>query len=642
MHESIFLAVLFPLVGFLLNALFSSMKFIKSGESGKEFFVGAFSTLMIVLPFVIAVGVFFELQSLPASEQKFVVNVYEWFKAGAMTVGVSYQLDSLSVLMMLVVTGVGSLIHLYSIGYMHGDEGFARFFSYLNLFIFAMLNLVLADNMALMFLGWEGVGLCSYFLIGFWYDRKFEGVGIETTTDAANKAFMLNRVGDFAMLGAMFLIFQKIGSLTFESILSQLSAFDQTHLFWIALLVFIGCTGKSAQIPLFTWLPDAMAGPTPVSALIHAATMVTSGIYLIARLSPLFMLAPDVMTLVAIIGAATAIIAASIAVVQNDIKKILAYSTVSQLGYMFLALGVGATTAAMFHLVTHAFFKACLFLGSGSVIHALHEEQDVRQMGGLQKVMPSTGTTFLIGAIALSGFPLTAGFFSKDEMLAKTFASGNVALYAVGIVTAALTAFYSMRAYALTFLGDARWAHDKHPHESGATMTIPLWILAALSLVGGVIGLPAVIQEHNWIHGWLSRSQIVEKEMTMAHSTEWILLALSSAVAIGGLGFAYSIYTKKQTAAASQNGFYNLLLNKYYIDELYNALFVKPVRFVSEKILPTLDAALINGVLNGVGTSFISIARSLKVWQSGVAQNYALAIIAGLVAILSYLMLKQP
>ncbi len=630
----IFISVFLPLVGFLLSSLFSLTKFIGHHESGKEKIVGFLSTLMIAIPFVIFAVLFASF-----SGEAQTATLYEWFAAGAMSIKISYQLDSLSLLMAMIVTGVGSLIHLYSIGYMHGDEGFARFFAYLNLFIFAMLNLILADNMVLMFLGWEGVGLCSYLLIGFWYDRKFDGVGIETTTDAANKAFIMNRIGDFAMLVAMFLIFQKISALDYNAILSQKEAFDSTHIFWITLLIFIGCTGKSAQIPLYTWLPDAMAGPTPVSALIHAATMVTSGIYLTARLSPLFVMSPDTMNLIAVVGITTAFIAATIGLAQNDIKKVLAYSTVSQLGYMFLALGVGAFGSAIFHVTTHAFFKACLFLGSGSVIHALHEEQDIRKMGGLAKVMPQTNATFLVASLALAGFPLTAGFFSKDDVLAKTFESGNYLLWGVGLVTAFITAFYTMRLYTLTFLGEARYNTDKHPHESPALMTAPLWILGVLSLIGGAIGLPAVIQEQNWIQSFLSSSVASVQAHHLEHSTEWILLGVSSVVAILGLAVAFNIYSKTKVEGEPK-GVAKMLYHKYYIDELYDALITKSFQYIATRWLAPIDNRVLDGLVNGVGSSIVGLGSALKRWQTGVAQNYALVITIGLILLVGYISLS--
>ncbi|NTW49364.1 MAG: NADH-quinone oxidoreductase subunit L [Chlorobiales bacterium] len=639
MHEFIFLTVLFPLIGFLINGYLNLKGFTKNKDAGRESIVGFFSTAMILLPFFIIAGTFIEfLQN--ASHEGIVVPVYEWFSAGNLSVSVAYRVDTLSLLMGLVVTGVGSLIHLYSIGYMHGDEGFSRFFSYLNLFIFSMMNLILAENMVLMFLGWEGVGLCSYLLIGFWYDRKFDGVGLTWTGDAANKAFIVNRVGDFAMLAAMFLIFQTLGTLSIGEILSGKTAFDQQTIFWITLLIFIGCTGKSAQIPLYIWLPDAMAGPTPVSALIHAATMVTSGIYLVSRLSPLFLYSPDTMQLIAIVGVLTALVAGTIGLVQNDIKKVLAYSTVSQLGYMFLALGIGAFSTAIFHVVTHAFFKACLFLGSGSVIHAMHEEQDIRKMGGLRKVMPATSATFLLASFALAGFPLTAGFFSKDAILAQAFGAHQYLLYGIGIFTAATTAFYTMRLYTLTFLGEPRWEKGHHPHESGPLMTFPLWVLGILSLVGGLIGLPPVLQEHNWIDGWLS-SSVAGAEFHLSHTTEWALIIVSGVVSVISLYVSYVIYTQKlefaTTFRSSLSGLHALFFNKYYIDELYEKAIVRPIQSISEQGLFWFDKFIIDGAVNGIGSTFMSLGHAFKKLQTGQTQSYALAITLGLVIIIFYI-----
>jgi NADH-quinone oxidoreductase subunit L len=665
MQNYIFLTVLFPLAGFLINSLFGITNFLNWKSKEREAVVGGFATLAIFIPFLIVASIFVGMLGHEHHEAV-IVKVYDWLNVGFLNVGVSYQIDTLSILMALIVTGVGSLIHLYSIGYMHGDPDFYRFFSYLNLFIFSMMNLILADNFALMFLGWEGVGLCSYLLIGFWYDRKFEGVAITSTNDAAKKAFITNRIGDFAMLGAMFLIFQTLGVLDFNTVIANApKLMNPQTTFWVTLLIFIGCTGKSAQIPLYTWLPDAMAGPTPVSALIHAATMVTSGIYITARLSPLFLQSPDTMQIIAVTGACTALLAGTIGLVQNDIKKVLAYSTVSQLGFMFLALGVGAFKTAIFHVMTHAFFKACLFLGSGSVIHAMHEEQDIRRMGGLRKYMPATSTTFFIASLALAGFPLSAGFFSKDDILGKAFASEHYVLWGIGIFTAFLTAFYTMRLYVLTFLGDERYAHkatahgshghdahgehDEHahggvPHESSALMTIPLWILAALSLVGGFLGLPAVVQEHNLIDSWLESSVAEGAGLDASHATEWGLIVLSSVIAIAGLYISYIVYTKRlEIAEAAKKNLkliYNTLLRKYYADEFYEAVVVKPVQAVSEQGLWPFDKTVIDGFVNLLGKTFMGLGGLFRKVQTGVAQNYAVGITVGLVLILTYIVLR--
>ncbi|MDP2363256.1 MAG: NADH-quinone oxidoreductase subunit L, partial [Ignavibacteria bacterium] len=460
MRELIYLTVVLPLVGFLINGIFGSR--IKN-----EKLIGIIGSGVIGISFLIALGALLETIALPVDQRQKIVTLFSWLSVGNLDVSFAYQVDQLSLVMSLIVTGVGFLIHVYSIGYMHGDKSFWRFFAYLNLFIFAMMNLILADNFVLLFLGWEGVGLCSYLLIGFWYDRKFEK---STTSDAAKKAFVVNRIGDFGFLLGMFLIYMTFGSLNFNEVFSRAVSINVSTVTFgfIAIFLFIFETGKSAQIPLFVWLPDAMAGPTPVSALIHAATMVTAGVYMVARTSIIFASAPDILMVVAIIGALTAFFAATIGIVQNDIKKVLAYSTVSQLGYMFLAMGMGAFSAGIFHLMTHAFFKALLFLGAGSVIHAMHHEQDIQKYGGLKKYMPRTYLTFLIAALAISGIPPLSGFFSKDEILWYSFANGNMFFWILGAGTAMMTAFYMFRLYILTFEGKERFGHDKHPHESPA------------------------------------------------------------------------------------------------------------------------------------------------------------------------------
>ena len=528
--------IIIPFVGFLLNGFLGK-------KINSEKISGTIGSLAVFIPFAIAVGIFFEMLNSPIEERSRIIHLFDWISVGSLSIPFALQIDQLSLLMTLIVTGVGFLIHVYSIGYMHGDKGFWRFFTYLNLFITMMLFLVLGNNFLLMFLGWEGVGLCSFLLIGFWHDRKFEvgGADKETsmTTDAAKKAFVVNRIGDFGFLIGMFLIYTLFGTLTFTDVFSKAATLQSgsSIMFWITLCLFIGATGKSAQIPLFVWLPDAMAGPTPVSALIHAATMVTSGIYMIARCSILFALAPETMNIVAIVGISTAVFAATIGLVQNDIKKVLAYSTVSQLGYMFLALGVGAFTAGIFHVMTHAFFKALLFLGSGAVIHAMHEEQDIQKMGGLKKYLPITFITFLIGTIAISGIPPFAGFFSKDEILWKAYSQGNIVLWLLGAIGAALTAFYMFRLVSLTFENKSRFdSHHTHPHEAPKTMTIPLIILAVLSIVGGFVGIPESLGGGNAIEKFLE--PIFEKaEFRLplhhegSHTMEYILMIVSVAIA---------------------------------------------------------------------------------------------------------------
>ncbi|MGB5287213.1 MAG: NADH-quinone oxidoreductase subunit L, partial [Ignavibacteriaceae bacterium] len=499
MIDLIYLTVLLPLLGFLFNGLLGPK--IKN-----EKVIGILGSGVIGLAFIIAVGALFETLALPVDQRLTVVTLFQWIDVAGLNISFAYQVDQLSLVMSLIVTGVGFIIHVYSIGYMHGDKSFWRFFAYLNLFIFAMMNLVLADNFLLLFLGWEGVGLCSYLLIGFWYDRKFEK---STTSAAGLKAFVVNRIGDFGFLLGMFLIYSTFGSLIFTDVFSRAISFGvPEHIFTlIAIFLFIGATGKSAQIPLLVWLPDAMAGPTPVSALIHAATMVTAGVYMVARCSIIYASAPTAMMVVAAVGVFTAFFAATIGLVQNDIKKVLAYSTISQLGYMFLALGAGAFSAGIFHVMTHAFFKALLFLGAGSVIHSMHEVQDIRQYGGLKKYMPITYGTFLVAATAISGIPPLSGFFSKDEILWYSYANLGIVFWAIGVITAILTAFYMFRLYFMTFEGKEKFDHHKqHPHESPKLMTVPLIVLGILSAIGGFIGIPEIFSgEHgNLFHTWLA------------------------------------------------------------------------------------------------------------------------------------------
>lgn len=664
------LIILFPLAGFLINGL------IGLGSDSfrqKKMLIGTVSNLAVFVPFIIA---FYFFINMGQGSEPLFLELFTWIEAGSFHVDVAYQVDQLSILMTLIVTGVGFLIHLYSIGYMWDDEGYWKFFAYLNLFIFAMLNLVLADNLLLMFLGWEGVGLCSYLLIGFWYTEM-------KNSAAAKKAFIYNRVGDFAFLIAMFMVFQHVGSLRFETILADLSAIPDGDIFWIGLLMLIGATGKSAQIPLFVWLPDAMAGPTSVSALIHAATMVTSGIYLISRLSPMFVMSPEIMMIIAVVGALTAIIAATIALAQNDIKRILAYSTVSQLGYMFLALGSGAFTAALFHVLTHAFFKACLFLGSGSVIHTmehveheLHDEgkdvhfdtQDMRFMGGLKKYMPSTYKTFLIATVAIAGIPPLAGFFSKDEILAFTFNAGfseyagalYFVLWGVGMVTAFLTAFYMFRLTFGTFGGEFKLpgkikeavGAEKYLHESPKTMTIPLWTLGGLSIVGGFLGVPNFLlstfthqEEHiNLLHNWLLTTTATV-DLTLAHFTEWMLMIISILVAVGGFYVAYRMYgsgatEESDTKLASRfGGLYQTWKEKYSFDEAYEGWIVHPLVRFSDKGLAKFDMKIVDGFVNTIGGVVRLFGSVFRYVQTGVASSYALALVVGVIIVLSLLIL---
>jgi NADH-quinone oxidoreductase subunit L len=559
--------------------------------------------------------------------------------------------DQLSIIMALIVTGVGFLIHVYSIGYMHGDKGFWRFFSYMNLFIFAMMNLILSDNFVLLFLGWEGVGLCSYLLIGFWYDKNFEK---GTTGDAAKKAFIVNRIGDFGFLLGMFLIYLTFGSLNFSEVFSRSASFNipVSTFNFIALFLFIGAVGKSAQIPLFVWLPDAMAGPTPVSALIHAATMVTAGVYMVARCSIIFASAPAILTVIAIIGAFTAIFAASIGLVQNDIKKILAYSTISQLGYMFLAMGVGAFTSGIFHVMTHAFFKALLFLGAGSVIHSMQEEQNIQHFGGLKKYMPQTYFTFLIAALAISGIPPLSGFFSKDDILLNTYANGQYILWFIGFATAILTAFYIFRLYFLTFEGKERFGSQKHPHESPKLMTIPLIVLAILSAIGGFIGIPAIFagENGNLFERWLEPvfKSANTKMMTYGVHSNLEEIALMSITVIGAamsIYFARYVYLKNPRFALNVStkfkGLYNLLLNKYFVDELYDAAIVNPIAKGSDRFLWRFtDVAVIDGFVNGTASLIIFISGKIRKIQTGVTQFYAVIMMLGIVIALFWIIMS--
>jgi NADH-quinone oxidoreductase subunit L len=534
---------------------------------------------------------------------------------------------------------------------MHGDKGFWRFFAYMNLFIFAMMNLVLADNFLLLFLGWEGVGLCSYLLIGFWYTRKYEK---GTTSEAAKKAFIVNRIGDFGFLIAMFLIFMTFDSLNFQDVFSKLEIFSVSPkvINYIALFLFIGAAGKSAQIPLYVWLPDAMAGPTPVSALIHAATMVTAGVYLVARCSIIYASAPVILSLISVIGLLTAFFAATIGIVQNDIKKVLAYSTISQLGYMFLAMGVGAFSAGIFHLMTHAFFKALLFLGAGSVIHALHDKQDIQHYGGLKNYMPTTFITFLLAALAISGFPGLSGFFSKDEILWSSFTHGSFFLWLVGVITALMTAFYMFRLVSLTFFGKERFGHDVHPHESPKLMTIPLVILAFLSVVGGYVGIPEIFSgvDGNLIHRWLepvfsNAERKLEYFGTHTHFEEILLMTISLIGVLASLRFAYFVYTRKIDIANyfvnKYKTIYKLLWNKYYIDEIYEAVVVQPIRKGSESFLwKFTDNKIIDGVVNGTAKLIDNIGGVIRHLQTGIAQFYALIMILGIAVALLWIILS--
>ena len=642
MSEYLWLIPGLPLLGFLLNGLL--------GRRLGKTFVSLAGPGLIGASFVISLLAFVEMLDAPG--QALTQNLYTWIEAGSFSVPVAFVVDRLSGLYILIVTGVGFLIHLYSVGYMGDEEEYAywRFFSYLNLFVFFMLLLVLGDSFLLLFVGWEGVGLCSYLLIGYYFKKN-------SAASAAKKAFVVNRIGDFGFIVATLLIFVTFGTLEIAAVNAQAAAKLQVGgalVTVITLMVFLAATGKSAQIPLYTWLPDAMEGPTPVSALIHAATMVTAGLYVVARLSHLFVLAPTTMFVIAIIGAATAFFAATMGLAQNDIKRVLAYSTVSQLGYMFLAMGVGAFRVGIFHVMTHAFFKALLFLGSGSVIHAMHHEQDMHKMGGLIKKMPVTGWTFVVGALAISGFPLLfAGFFSKDEILWQAFASplGHPAFWVVGVVTAVMTAFYMFRAVSLTFFGKSRVDPHLagHVHESPWTITVPLVVLAGLSIVGGWVGIPHVlgaaaglpnVLEH-YFDGFFAK--IPAEAAHHGIGAELGLMAVSTLAALAAMYGAYVLFSRHLGKAGALRDavrpVYTLLSNKYWIDELYDALVVRSVHWFSDKVLWRIaDVRIIDGIVNGIGASARNLGGALRLTQNGVIENYAVAIAAGAVLIFWWLL----
>ncbi len=656
--------------------------------SGK-WLIGYLCPCFVLLSFLLSAAATAQLAGLAARSHE--VVLYEWIAgmplkligggASSLSAQLGFLLDPLSAVMILVVSGIGFLIHVYSVGYMAHDGGYYRFFGYLNLFVFFMLLLVLANNYLLLFVGWEGVGLCSYLLIGFYFHKK-------SASDAGNKAFLVNRIGDAAFLLATMLVFVVFGTARFVELDGLIGTYGEQFALsaWgpiaiICILYFFASTGKSAQFPLFVWLPDAMEGPTPVSALIHAATMVTAGVYMIARSNALFRLAPEVSIVVAVVGAFTAILAASIALVQNDIKRVLAYSTVSQLGYMFLALGVGAYWVAVFHLFTHAFFKALLFLGSGSVIHALGGQQDIRFMGGLKDRIPITFRTMFVGSLAIAGIPGLAGFFSKDEILWQTFSSplGSKALYVVGLATAAMTAFYMWRMMFLAFYGKPRMdAHTlEHVHESPATMTVPLTVLAAGSALVGWLAVPKVWHfmpdlfrtfEH-WLEPVTGPTMAAVRTEALVHAAEsagheaeeWALMALSTALAVGGILLARRIYLqhpeRAETLREKAGAFYTILLNKWYLDEIYDAIFVRGLALGGGRLLARTDREVVDGGVNGAGwltkaTSTVSIwldtyvvdgvvrltafgtrlaSIPVRLAQSGSVQSYALAIVIGVI-----------
>jgi NADH-quinone oxidoreductase subunit L len=627
MEKYIWLIPLLPLAGFVINGL--GRNTLSKGV------LGTIGSLLVLISFGLSVATFFQIK---ATGQPINVDLFNWFTVGKLHVSFAFLVDQLSSIMLLIITGVGFLIHLYSIGYMHDDEGFGKFFAYLNLFVFFMLLLVLGSNYLIMFIGWEGVGLCSYLLIGFWYTNP-------SYADAAKKAFIMNRIGDLGFLIGIFVIFHTFDSIAYADVFKRATYVHDAPFVLITLLLFVGAVGKSAQLPLFTWLPDAMAGPTPVSALIHAATMVTAGIYMIARSNILFTLAPETMEVVAIVGLLTAAFAALIALTQTDIKKVLAYSTVSQLGYMFLGLGVGCYTGAFFHVLTHAFFKALLFLGAGSVIHAMGGEQDMRKMGGLSGKIKITFITMLVGTIAIAGIPPFSGFFSKDEILAAAFAH-NTTFYVIGVITAMLTSFYMFRMMYLTFWGKFRGTHEQehHLHESPANMTIPLIVLAILSAIAGMIGVPAVMGGHDELGTFLapvfeaSNKLLGEHELSV--STEWTLMALSVGGAVIAMIYAYIKYVKKADVPVEDTEERPILTsisyNKFYIDEIYDTLIRKPLDALSGFFYNVVDKLGIDGLVNGIGKSAIESSKGLRLLQTGNVGFYIFMMVAGIIAILLY------
>jgi NADH-quinone oxidoreductase subunit L len=659
MLDYVWLIPVFPAIGFLINGFF--------GRRYPKSIVGWVACSALGLSFLTSIIIFFELIGKPPAERFFEKVLFDWVVSGSFQTVIGYQIDPLSILMALVVTGVSFFIHIYSVGYMHDDSGYPRYFTYLNLFVFMMLNLVLANNFLLMFVGWEGVGLCSYLLIGFWFEK-------DSASNAGKKAFVVNRVGDFGFILGMFLLFTSLGkhgiwTLHFSEVFTNAHLLDTGTVTAITILLFIGACGKSAQIPLYVWLPDAMEGPTPVSSLIHAATMVTAGVYMVARCNVLYTMAPISMAIVAIVGVATAIYTASIGFCQNDIKKVLAYSTISQLGYMFLGVGVGAFSAGIFHLMTHAFFKGLLFLGAGSVMHSLGGELDMRKMGALRKKIPYTFWTFFIATLAIAGIPGLSGFFSKDEILWQAFSSshGHFLLWLVAAIAAGMTAFYMFRALFMTFFGESRVdehvAH--HIHESPKIMTVPLMVLALLSIIGGYVGVPHVLGGANHIHEFLAPVLGGGAEPAKAHAgisilsqawasgaeagghsaaLEFPMMVVSVVIALIGIGIAYLFYVKNPSlpklASEQFKGLYKLVLNKYYIDELYEILFIKSLKGFGTGLWKGFDDFIIDGTINGIAYLIGWISGVMRRMQTGLVQNYAFSMIIGGVILAGYYIVR--
>jgi len=648
MSNYLYLIPIMPFIGFLINGLWGR----KLGEKA----AGYIASAMIGIAFVMSVTAFFELLGHDPHHRVIEKEFFSWIAVGDLSIPFGILLDPLSAVMILVVTGVSFLIHIYSIGYIHGDPGATRYFAYLNLFVFFMLLLVLGNSYPIMFIGWEGVGLCSYLLIGFWFTDQAKAT-------AGKKAFIVNRIGDFGFLIGMFLIFTTFGTLTFSGAMhgAELYVGSTAVIFWMTLSMFLGATGKSAQLPLYVWLPDAMAGPTPVSALIHAATMVTAGVYMVARNSFLFIMSPGTMEIIAWVGVLTAIFAATIALVQNDIKKVLAYSTVSQLGYMFVGVGVGAFAAGVSHLVTHAFFKALLFLGAGSVIHAVHhahehagfkgDPQDIRFMGGLRKKMPTTFWTFFVACLAIAGIPGLSGFFSKDEIIWMTFAKGHPAIGVIALIAAFLTAFYMFRLLFMTFYGNWRGRKDQEDHlkDSPKVMTLPLTVLAVLSIIGGWIMIPYALG------GGMQFEHFLEPVFEFAHNfageqghpshlAEYSVMAISIILAISGILLARAWYLKNPDIPAKLATrlklTHKVLFNKYYVDEIYNFAFIQTFLGLGEALWKSFDMLIVDGIVNGVAKLLGWISSVVRKTQTGLVSNYALMMAIGIVFVVGYMVWK--
>ena len=640
MIDLVWLIPIFPLIGFLINGLF--------GKRFPEKAIGWIGALSVAASFVVALSIFVQLLGMDPGSRSVQKIIYTWILSGDLNVPIGFLVDPLSMVMLLVVTGVGFIIHVYSIGYMHGEFGFRRFFAYLNLFVFNMLILVSANNFLLMFVGWEGVGLCSYLLIGYYYEKK-------SASDAGKKAFIVNRVGDFGFILGVLFIFVIFGTLNFTDVFGAAQEKLEAGgglVTIITLLLFLGATGKSAQIPLYTWLPDAMEGPTPVSALIHAATMVTAGVYMVARCSILFAMAPVSMTVVAVIGGATAFYAATIGITQFDIKRVLAYSTISQLGYMFMACGVGAFSSGIFHLMTHAFFKALLFLAAGSVMHAMSGELDMRKMGALKSKLPYTWRTYLIGTLAIAGIPPLAGFFSKDEILFYSF-ERHAGFWILGAAAAIMTSFYMFRSLYMTFYGESRVDHETahHVHESPGIMTVPLMILAAGAALAGFVGIPiweGLNRFGDFLAPVFAPAQAILKGAHHGehHSlaAEVTLMLVSVAIAVVGLLFARRLYITDPPAADRMverfRPLHTLVYNKYWIDELYDILFVNSIVNFSRFLWRAFDEKVIDGIVNGVAEMVRGWARELRLAQTGLVKDYALAMLVGIVVVIGYFVLK--